>query len=57
MATKEKLEKKPYLRVVRHSAPEMPKQTNEQKKKNSPGKIVMPAQQDRYIKARKHDCL
>jgi hypothetical protein len=56
MTAKEKLEKKPYLRVVKHPAPELAKQTNEQKKKSS-GKIVMPAQPDRYIKARKHDCL
>jgi hypothetical protein len=57
MTAKVKLEKKPYLRVVRNPEPEQAEQTNEQKKKNSPGKIVMPAQPARYIKAKKHDCL
>lgn len=57
MTAKEKLEKKPYLRVVKHAAPEVAKQANEQRKKNSSGKMIMPEQPDRYIKARKHDCL
>lgn len=57
MTAKVKLEKQPYLRVIRNPAPEQAEQTNEHKKKTSPGKIVMPAQPARYIKARKHDCL
>ena len=57
MTAKVKLDKKPYLRVIRNPEQEQVEQANEQKKKNSPGKMVMPAQPARYIKAKKHDCL
>ncbi len=57
MTAKVKLEKKPYLRVVRNPEEDQPEQAKELKKKSSPGKIVMPEQPARYIKARKHDCL
>jgi len=57
MTAKVNLEKKPYLRVVRNPEPAATEQTKEQQKKNNSGKMVMPAQPARYIKAKKHDCL
>jgi hypothetical protein len=57
MNAKIKVEKKPYLRVVRATEPGPAEGIKGTRILQSPGKIVMPAQPVRYIKAKKHDCL
>jgi hypothetical protein len=57
MDAKVKIEKKPYLRVVRTPETNPAEGMKIRSKTQSSGKIVMPVQPVRYIKAKKHDCL
>jgi|GEM_PF-4999183 len=57
MSANVKLEKKAFLKVVRTAETDPAVRAKELKKTQSSGKIVMPAQPVKYIKARKHDCL